>query len=254
MLLHICLAGGLLVSGHLPAQPYPTVTLHYSERQPYQYTDGDGRAAGVLITPTARVFARAGVPVTWKSEPFNRSLMVIQANTGNDCSIGWFKTPEREGFARFSLPIYRDQPQVGLVRADFPVQQGVSARELLGNPEIRLLLKQSFAYGEYLDSLIARLPAARVQRVSVEVPNLLLMLQARRADLLILAAEEVDFYAAQAGQPLQGFRVVRLADLPRGELRYLMCSQQVPEAIIRRLDAAIRREVTLDEPAAVNQD
>lgn len=250
----ICLVGCLLGERLLYAQPYAPVTLHYSERPPYQYTGADGRAAGLLIGLTAKVFVKAGIPVQWKSQPFNRSLMVIQANTGNDCSIGWFKTPEREAFAQFTLPIYRDRPQVGLARADFPTEAGITAKELLAEPETRLLLKQSFVYGQYLDDLIGKMPVASVQRVSVEVPNLLLMLQARRADVLILSIEEVEFYAMQSEIPMQDFRVVSFADVPQGELRYLMCSKQISPAVMKRLNKAIRTEIDLDEPVAMTVD
>ena len=248
----LCLAGCLLGGRLLYAQPAAPVTLHYSERAPYQYTATDGRAAGLLIRLTAKVFDKAGIAVQWRSQPYNRSLMIIQANTGNDCSIGWFKTAEREAFAQFTLPIYRDRPQVGLARADFPVVAGISAEELLTDPATRLLLKQSFVYGAYLDALIARRPVDSIQRVSVEVPSMLMMLRARRADVLILSIEEVEFYAMQPDFPMQDFQVISLTDVPQGELRYLMCSQQLSPAVMQRVNRAIRKVLGHGESAGVH--
>ena len=245
----IGLAGGLLSPVGLCAQTEAPVTLHYSERPPYQYTAADGRPAGLLIRLTAKVFDKAAIAVQWRSQPYNRSLMIIQANTGDDCSVGWFRTAEREAFAQFTLPIYRDRPQVALVRADFPVVAGLSAAELLADPAARLLLKQSFVYGPYLDALIAKRPADSIQRVSVEVPTMLMMVRARRADVLILSVEEVEFYALQPDFPMQDFQVISFDDVPQGELRYLMCSQQVSPRLIKRINQAIGSLVELEPPA-----
>lgn len=243
------LVGCLLSPAVLYAQPDAPVTLHYSERPPYQYTAADGRPAGLLIRLTARVFDKAAIAVQWRSQPYNRSLMIIQANSGNDCSIGWFRTAEREAFAQFTLPIYRDRPQVALVRADYPVVAGLSAADLLTDPAARLLLKQSFVYGAYLDALIAQRPAASIQRVSVEVPTMLMMLRARRADVLILSIEEVEFYALQPEFAMQDFQVLSFADVPQGELRYLMCSQQISPAVMQRVNRAIRKVLGHGESA-----
>ena len=245
-----CLPGGRL----LWAQSNAPVTLHYSERPPYQYTDAHGHPAGLLNGLAAKVFDSAGIAVQWRSQPYNRSLMIIQANTGNDCSIGWFRTAEREAFAQFTLPIYRDRPQVGLARADFPVVAGISAQDLLEDPATRLLLKQSFVYGAYLDALIAKRPADSIQRVSVEVPTMLMMLRARRADMLILSIEEVDFYAMQPDFPMQDFQVISFTDVPQGELRYLMCSQQFDPVLMARINNAIDTLIDLDPPAAATSD
>lgn len=227
------------------AQSAESITLHYSEREPYQYTDENGVPAGLLITPTVKIITKAGIPVTWISEPFNRNLMAIQANDGNDCSIGWFKTPERESFAQFTLPIRRDQPQIGMARADFTVPAGVSAKQLLGNPDTRLLLKQSFAYGDYLDSLISQMSGQNVQRVSVEIPNLLMMVRANRANLVLLSSEEAEYYAGLPDFPIQDFQMIRFADALAGEYRYLMCSKWVSPALMQRLNQAISTEVIL---------
>jgi uncharacterized protein (TIGR02285 family) len=241
-----CLIAGLMVCAVAVAQSREPITIRYSERKPFQYTDQTGQPAGLLIGPTARVFAKAGIPVSWKSEPFNRSMMRIQANQGKDCSVGWYKTAERETYARFTQPIYHDSPQVGFARADFPVAEGETARALLADGRTRLLLKQSFVYGEYLDGLISKIPEDKVQRVSVEIPNLLQMLRADRADLTFISKEEAAFYATEADFPIKDFQTISLPDIPKGDFRYLICSQRVSPSVIQRLDKAIRSELKVD--------
>ena len=46
--------------------------------------------------------------------PFKRQLITIKANKIKACGIGWFKKTEREKFAWFSQPIYKDKPTVAI--------------------------------------------------------------------------------------------------------------------------------------------
>ena len=241
----LCLITGLLLCVVFPAQATEPITIRYSERQPFQYTGAVGQPAGLLIEPTAAVFAKAGIPVTWKSEPFNRSMMRIQANSGKDCSVGWFKTAERERYARFTLPIYQDGPQMGFARADFSLDTKLTAKALLADERTRLLLKQSFVYGQYLDQLISEMPATKLHRVSVEIPTMLMMLHVDRANLTFISEEEAEFYAAEPEFPINDFQLISLPDIPVGELRYLICSKRVPNSVIQRLNKAIRTELTV---------
>jgi uncharacterized protein (TIGR02285 family) len=249
----LCLIAGLLVSAVSFAQSSEPITIRYSERKPFQYTDESGQPAGQLITRTASVFAKAGIPVIWKSEPFSRSMLRVQANSGRDCSVGWFKTAEREAYARFTLPIYQDGPQQGFARADFLLAKGQTAKALLADTRTRLLLKQSFVYGAYLDGLISAMPETQVQRVSVEIPTMLMMLHADRANLTFISQEEAELYATEPDFPINDFQLISLPDIPVGELRYLICSKRVPNSVIQRLNKAIRTELKVgpaDTPQA----
>jgi hypothetical protein len=65
------------------------------------------------------------------------------------------------------------------------------------------------------------------------------MIQANRADLMFLAEEEANYLVEQAGFKLKDFHLVRFADMPPGERRYIMCSKLVPDGIIAKLNKAI---------------
>ncbi|WP_199155855.1 hypothetical protein, partial [Chromobacterium sp. ASV23] len=115
-----------------------------------------------MVTPTELAFKSIDISIEWVLVPANRVLENIKRNNEEICTPGWYKTPEREEYARFSLPIYKDKPLVGLARSDFNFKPGISAKELLSSPGIKLLVKQNFSQGAYMDALIAKMPRDQV--------------------------------------------------------------------------------------------
>lgn len=236
----LCLACWALCCGHSWAEDASPITMHYYERKPFHYSTGPGQVAGLVVTPTVQAFEKIGVPINWELTPANRILATLKANIGSDCSPGWYKTPERENYARYTLPIYRDKPLVAIVRADFPVPDVITAKELYLRPHIRLITKLGFVHGAYLEQIIARIPPKNIVKVSDEMPSIIRMVQSGIADLLTATQEEAEFYASQAGAGMKEFRVIRLPDVPVEEKRYILCSKRVPEDVVEKLDVVIK--------------
>jgi ABC-type amino acid transport substrate-binding protein len=218
----------------------PAITLYYYERKPFHYTSANGQVTGLIVGPTTQVFEKAGIPITWKLMPANRILATLKANIGDDCAPGWYKTTEREQFARYSLPIYNDKPLVVIVRADYPVKPGMTAREFFLRPQVKLLTKQSFVHGAYLDQIIAEMPPANVVRVPDDISSIVRMLQYGIADFATATQEEAEYYVTDAGYPMNEFRIVTFPDVPAIEKRYILCSKRVPETVMDKLNAAIK--------------
>ncbi len=221
------------------------IALHYYERKPFHYTAPDGRVMGLVVTPTEQAFAEAGLPIKWVLTPANRILFELERNATADCTPGWYRKPDREAYARFSSPIYRDRPLVGLARSDTRFPQGITARQLLGRPDTKLLVKTNFSQGAYMDALIAKMPAGQVDASPGEVSSLVKMVNAGRADLIITTQEEVELYVNQAELKMKDFRVLVFPDVPAVEMRYILCSKLVPAEVITRLNKAIAEKVRL---------
>ena len=216
------------------------ITLHYYDRPPFHSRDASGHITGLVADPTNKFMNRAGIAINWQFTPANRILTMLKFNKGMDCSPGWYKNPERESYAQFSLPIYQDKPLVGLSRADFRAPEGITAKELFSQPETRLLAKQNFSQGAYMDALIAKMPPSHVMRVAEEVSTMVKMLKADRADLIVTTQEETEIYIQQSGFSEKDFRVLKFPDVPAVEKRYILCSKQVPAEVIERINRAIR--------------
>jgi polar amino acid transport system substrate-binding protein len=217
------------------------VDLMYNDRPPYIIAQADGSAAGLTATPAIDAFRRAGIPVEWKRVPTNRQLTIIGQGSGNDCAIGWFKNAERERFAKFTKPIYRDKPTVLLANRWFAPPPDASLRDLLARPDVRVLVKDRFSYGPYIDGLLAEMKPLLI-RTTNENRQMVAMIKANRADFMFVSEDEADYLVEQAGFNSDDFRLLHPDDMPAGEKRYLICSKHVDDSIIARLNAAIAEE------------
>lgn len=229
----------LLVGVQVGAQP-TSVLMVYPEREPFYVTKPDGSVTGLVADPVNAAFAKMGVPINWQLLPFNRVLLMLKKNSAPVCSPGWYKNPEREEYARFSSAIYADQALIGLTRSDFPVKQGISAKELFEQKGIQFLAKTSFSYGAYLDELIKKKPVQEVQITSAPtVSNLVKMIAKSRADFTVVTQEEVAMWVKQEGYIMSDFKVLVFSDVPAFEKRYILCSKAVSEKFMVDLDSAI---------------
>ena len=222
-----------------PAAWGNNVVLHYNPRPPY-LSVVDGQLVGLTGSPAAAAFRAAGVAVALVETPAARQLKVLEAGRGPDCAVGWFKNPQREAFAKFSKPIYRDQPPVALrlAGAEQPAD-GQPVESLLSSKTMVLLVKQSYSYGAGLDALIEQHQPKRISTTD-ESRLMLKSLVLRVADYMFMAPEEVGPTIAAAGFERVQFKVVKPGAMPAGEYRYILCSKQVPDTVMERLNAAIK--------------
>lgn len=220
------------------ARAQAPLTVLYEERAPYAITAGTG-VTGLVATPSAAAFERAGVPVHWQVSVQGRILSLLSANTAPLCAISLYRLPEREAYARFTPAVYRNGPVVGLVRPGFPLTGPTTISAALRTPNLRLLMRYRYSYGSYVDGLIASI---KPQAVAPQLRNdqVADLLRANRGDLMFASEEEAAVLQRPAtGGPGEALQIVHFTDAPPGETRHIACSRQVPEAVMERLDRSI---------------
>lgn len=221
--------------------------LQYIEFPPYYFTDSQGRPDGFLLRLTLRVFERAGVKVTCESQPAKRVL----SNLHSDAAIaspGWFKTPEREAFARFSRPIYQNRKLVAVYLAkDGPEFEGFdSLAGLLRADRLRIGLVEGYSLGLVADTIIADV-APEAVRVVGGYSRMLCMLAEERFSYLLMSPEEIDPLIRKNHLNPALFATLPLSDVPAGNKRYIVYSKGVPESLIQRIDKALAVELKAKE-------
>jgi len=122
------------------------------------------------------------------------------------CSVGLYKTPEREAFMYFSMPSFITLPPVIIVKKDnlgkFNQQTTVSLDAVLGNANLMIGLVKDRSYGITLDEVFKRHQgqANVVEFTGQELSlNLFKMLMLGRLDGLIALPEEALYQAEQMG-------------------------------------------------------
>jgi polar amino acid transport system substrate-binding protein len=219
------------------------VKLPWTERQPFQYIDSDGKLNGILFDLGEKIFLKAGVPMKWEEIPAKRILMSLERNQEKICLVGWYTTEERQKFAHFTLPIYEDKPIKGIVRANSSMKQGILIDDIAKKSDINILVKQGYSYGTMIDQLLAARNEKNVQRVFGNHLTLLKMLQLKRADIVFLSQEEIDFYLESDPSFIRDFSVISFKELAMKIPRYIICSKQVPLDTINKLNKAIKESI-----------
>ena len=209
------------------------VQLYYEERIPYAVTNSQGDVNGLTATAAGSAFDQAGIPFQWKKMPFKRQLQTIKFNKKMACGIGWFKTPQREEFALFTGPIYRDKPTITLSnQSNASVARHSDVASLLKDQKLKLLVKDGFSYGSYIDGLIDQFSPHRVVAVGSSNVQMLKMILSGRADYFFVAEEEAMQIIQSSDRTMSEFQRQRYPDMPAGNSRHLACSQQVtPEKV-----------------------
>jgi len=225
----------------LPAEAQSPVQLYYYERIPYAVKDNQGEVSGLCATPAANAFKKAGIPFQWKKMPFKRQLVTIKHNKKKACGIGWFKNPEREAFARYTDAIYQDKPAITISRkGNQALQRHQDLNTLLNDKNVKLLVKDGFSYGTYIDGLIKKNdPEVVVVATSTNI-QMLQMILADRADYYFTSEEEAEHMIMNAGYEVSQFQLQHYSDMPAGNRRYITCSQQVTPEIIELLNRALK--------------
>lgn len=220
-----------------PLGPY---FVHYHERTPYMTKTGEG-IKGLTADRVSLVLNRSGIDYEWRQTPPKRQLELAKEGAGRDIFLGWFKNPEREEFARFSVPLYQDRPTIAVARTGtLDPDYEYALADVLSSPRLRLLLRDGYSYGKVLDAMIRE--SAR-NRVVTTVDNIamLKMIRFARAEYFFITVEEASVAIEASALPRNDFVFIHFADMPPGNIRYLMYSKKVDAAVIKRIDAEISR-------------
>ncbi|WP_243309957.1 substrate-binding periplasmic protein [Fundidesulfovibrio agrisoli] len=213
----------------------------YPNRPPYFYTK-DGAPAGTLYEATARILAEAGIEAIFTEMPSRRILYEMQRNPDCElCSFGWFKTAQREAFARFSLPFHQDSPLIAVFRKgnyDRSKEEQTLA-QMMAPKSATVGVVAGWSYGDAVDALLHK---AQGQVVEVaDRHQQALMLAGGRFLFTLLREDELPSLLELAGIGENEVEYVAVTTGGQGSTRHIMCGRGVPEEVMERIDAAILR-------------
>lgn len=217
--------------------------LHYHERCPYYFASASG-VSGLCAEKAEQALRAAGIPFKWQETPPKRQLYLIEKNDGRECAVGWFKNPDREKFAKFTAPIYQDNPTIAIARVDNEkIESGRDLASILSNRQLKLLKKEGYSYGHSLDEKITRFQPREILTAASNT-GMLKMIHSLRADYMFIAEEEAEELIRQSGFDPAAFKFIRFPDMPAGNLRYIICTKQVSDDEIERMDQAISQKAS----------
>lgn len=222
------------------------ITVHFHERRPFHIAYKN-EARGLVANPIGQALAYADIPFSWQETPATRQLEIIKNNADKSCAAGWFKTPERETFGQFSMPIYQDKPFVAITRSDNTLLGEMETLErVLKQRRLQALVKDGYSYGPYIDDHLRRFHPRQVT-TTADNQSLMRMILNYRADYCFMTEEEAQDQLLFSGLKKSDFKLVHFSDMPRGNKRYLICSKKVDQKTMKRLNDAFRYVVHLED-------
>ena len=213
--------------------------VYYFHRPPYYVRLDDGKATGFLVEITKMILDTAGISHVFVETPPKRILKFIE-HAEYSCSVGWFKTRERESVALFSDPIYQDMPaEIVSRRSSSLFTEKPTLNQVLESP-LTLGVVKGFSYGSDVDDAILRLNPS-IFSISGEAESLLKMIQYKRIDYAFMAPEESNYILQQNPLMRSELQLIKIADVTQGNFRYLMFSKGVGSAVVERVNESIRK-------------
>ena len=231
------MASGVMASGAAWAQSLAPLQIHYQVRPPYSHVSA-GAVVGLVADPLAAALQRAGIAFNWVETPFQRQMSLIQAGQGLDCGLGLSRSAEREALGKFTRPLYQDHPFMALTRRADGVRPDQTLSSLLAADRSTLLVKDGYSYGAVVDAALGR-HLGVVRRTSAESLQMVRMIDAARADWMIIAPEEAQVLLQQLPELSPRLKLVPIADRPAGNARHLYCNRAVPDAVIEQIDRVL---------------
>ncbi|QGX38685.1 substrate-binding periplasmic protein [Permianibacter aggregans] len=223
-------------------QPVATeqLTIYFNHRPPYYHRNARGEWIGVRYNQLKAILELAGLQYRWQELSVNRILHQLTLSDGNHCSGGWFKTPEREAFAQFSLPFGPNEPATAIVRQEFFNGNSAMLSQLLISPDTRVLTKQGQYYGDYLEEAMKLYNVQRIE-VTDEQQAIVHQIALKRGDLMFLNRAEAHYLLEQNPLLNERLNAVDLQDkAPIPDLHF-MCNKAMPKALMDKLNDGIQR-------------
>jgi polar amino acid transport system substrate-binding protein len=215
----------------------------FRDKPPYSYLE-NGVYKGALLKKTERVLARARIEAKFAVLPPKRIFKEIEDNAAPVCSFGWYKIAEREKYARFSAVLQQDRPHLVLVNAASAkkLRRHKSLKAVMSDPSLTLAVAGGVSYGPELDAMIEKFPG-EVDRALIPPVLVAKKVANGRADFMFFDQEDYDYLIEKDPQFREsGMLSVRYPDRPAGLKRYIICSRQVSEDTMRKINAAIAAE------------
>ncbi len=211
--------------------------IYYYERPPYYYTDSKGQVRGFLNDIVKKIFDNAQIKYRFESIPVKRILLTLEK--GNyACSPGWFKTEERLKKFKYTLPIFKSKTQVVLVNKELKIGSKISIKEF-SKLNLKLGLISGFNYGALLEKYFKKF-CPKIERFTTSPDNLMKMVALHRIDYTFFSKENIEKFFKNYPQFAKKLKIVFIKEISEGIKRYIMCSKDVNDEIIRKIDNSIK--------------
>lgn len=217
-----------------------TIELVYPEEDGIE--QGPGHFVFDFLRAAEMVANDSGLSVRWTPLPNQRILHQLTQQQPDLCVAGAGITPEREKIAKFTETFFEDRMMavLSLPSRRATLNQAHSLEELIGFGDTTFLGYVGMNYGAQVSAQVDKL-GGRLVSAPRSTAQMLDMLMRGRADFAFLPNQYAINYLSLRGDRDQ-FIVRTYPDMHRDFHVAFMCTKPVPDAVIAKLNEAIRRQ------------
>ncbi len=214
--------------------------VYYFHRPPYYEKTPQG-PGGFLMNISKLIFEKAEIKVTYEEMPPKRILETLK-KPKPACSVGWFKTPQRETFLQFSKPIYISISSVIVARKEENIEPVdiKKLRKLFSLSPGRIGIICSFSYGTHIDLIIKELDETCS---TTNVINLFKMTAGRRLAFVLSFPEEAGYILKNYEDLGKKLTMIPVEGISQNFIRHIVCSKATPATIMERLNSEIQKRL-----------
>nr|WP_206486453.1 transporter substrate-binding domain-containing protein [Thalassotalea sp. G2M2-11] len=220
----------------------------FLQRAPFSFHVND-QPQGVLIDVINEVSQQQNIKIKYQQvESWFDLLKALKRNV-NACSLGPYKTKQRELDYKYSDAIYQEAPYLVIANTKVAKKFGVSVSldELFASHFV-FGAQKGFSYGEYVDKKLANkksgileLSYLTITGQAIEQRHEFSLLNLGRVDYVLMNADEYYWNVQNAALDMKNITDLSIQDPLARNNRYLMCSKGTSDKTILTINEGIRQ-------------
>jgi polar amino acid transport system substrate-binding protein len=215
--------------------------IYYFERVPYHFTDSNLNARGIIVERTIRICYKANIECRFFSIPTKRIFTYLkQKNLA--CSIGWYYTEKRSKIFKYTLPMFRSKAIVAVINKNKWTEDTYKCPiDKLFKSHLTLGLISGFKYGSIIEhKLVEYKNKINLMRFNVSIEKIIKLTAIGRVDYTFVSEDNVDYFLKTNKKMAKNLIIVHIKEIKQGKKRYMMCSKNISDRIIEKLNSAIK--------------
>ncbi|KAB8031974.1 transporter substrate-binding domain-containing protein [Fluviispira multicolorata] len=245
---------GILINKSLFAES-EKIYLHYQDRPPYFIINKTSKKleGGELFILIKKVMKEAEIPYEFQISPTSRSILAIKERLEKVCIPSAYITKDRQEFSHFSIPYYKDKLTVLAIRKeDKRFDKYSTFEDITRDQSLIPITKIGYSFGEYMNKVLAKnknyistelekVDKNKIKVTSLEPEGILESVAHKDADYTYFALNEIQFHIKNNKKIRQVVKIKTLKDIVDAESRYFMCSKEISENTMKKINAAIKK-------------
>lgn len=210
----------------------------YEDYPPFFILGERGQMTGVYGARAQRAINEAGLTVRWQQVSFNRLFRIIEGGMRRACAAGYRYSSSRAKKVTFSQPFALSPPTVFVAGRDAAAKMRAlgSFSRITGSKDFKGVFLNLPVFKRYFSDS----ESAEKQHlfVNVEDRSLFEMVLSGRADYTPLNIETAAYLIRETGAA-DDVHIVDLEGMPKGGIRYILCSDAVSKQEMDRINKAL---------------